>query len=100
MSHTQAGSRVATSKSTIGDDPEIDYELKTAGPPNVSTTDIQQSIDSENLHFTGIERQGNRRVYFHGREDFTVSFSNSTSNKGVSCTCSNAAPCSVSMLGC
>lgn len=99
MAHTQPGRRVVASESTIEYDPEIAYELMTDGLPNVSTANIQQAINSENIHFTGLKRQGNRRVQYHGREDFFVEFRNSSNNKWASCTCSSPAPCSVSVLG-
>ncbi|RDI79990.1 hypothetical protein Vi05172_g10021 [Venturia inaequalis] len=93
MAHSQAGHRVATSASTIEDDPEIAYELRITGSPNVSTTNIQQSIDSPKIHFTGLKKQGNRCVEYHGREDFVVNFHNSSNNKWASCSCSNSTPC-------
>ncbi|TID27421.1 hypothetical protein E2P81_ATG00181 [Venturia nashicola] len=93
MAHTQAGRRVAISARSIEYDPEITYELRTTGSSSVSTANIEKSIDSDQIHFTGLKRKGNKCVEFHGREDFVVDFHNSTHNKGASCTCSNPAPC-------
>lgn len=105
MAHTQAGRRgqngVATSLSlrSIPGDPELTYELESTDLPNVPTTNIQSSLDSTSLIFKNIKVHGRKLVEFSGREDFTVSFTNRT-RKRLTCTCANAAPCSVSSIRC
>ncbi|QDS67533.1 hypothetical protein FKW77_002447 [Venturia effusa] len=89
---TTAGA--AISESTLEGDPEIHYQLPTTGLPSALTTNIPQSIDSVNLHFIRIKKLSNKCIEFHGKEDFCVTFKNSTSNKKLSCSCSNAAQCS------
>lgn len=92
-------SAVATSESILGD-AEITYELQvnSSGTPNVPTTDISKSLNSKFLELRSIEHVG-RSFQFSGKEEFTVSFKNtSRRSRQLTCSCANAAPCSVSSI--